>query len=30
MFCFAFFYLIFAGPGAWSLDALRNRRKREG
>ena len=26
MFCFAFFYLIFAGPGAWSLDALRNRR----
>ena len=23
MFCFAFFYLIFAGPGAWSLDALR-------
>ena len=27
MFCFAFFYLIFAGPGAWSLDALRGRRK---
>ena len=26
MFCFAFFYLIFAGPGAWSLDGLRNRR----
>ncbi len=26
MFCFAFFYLIFAGPGAWSLDALRSRR----
>ena len=26
MFCFAFFYLIFAGPGAWSLDALRGRR----
>ncbi len=25
MFCFAFFHLIFAGPGAWSLDALRNR-----
>ncbi|HEY0149908.1 MAG TPA: DoxX family protein [Allosphingosinicella sp.] len=23
MFCFAFFYLIFAGPGAWSLDGLR-------
>ena len=30
MFCFAFFYLIFAGPGAWSLYALRNRRKHEG
>jgi putative oxidoreductase len=30
MFCFAFFYLIFAGPGAWSLDALRGRRKYEG
>ena len=26
MFCFAFFYLIFAGPGAWSIDALRSRR----
>ena len=26
MFCFAFFHLIFAGPGAWSLDGLRNRR----
>ena len=25
MFCFAFFYLIFAGPGAWSLDRLRDR-----
>ena len=22
MFCFVFFYLVFAGPGAWSLDAL--------
>jgi putative oxidoreductase len=22
MFCFVFFYLIFAGPGAWSLDSL--------
>jgi putative oxidoreductase len=30
MFCFAFFYLVFAGPGAWSLDALRSRRKHEG
>ena len=29
MFCFAFFYLIFAGPGAWSLDNLRGRRKNE-
>jgi putative oxidoreductase len=27
MFCFAFFYLIFAGPGAWSLDALRTDRR---
>ena len=26
MFCFAFFHLIFAGPGAWSLDGLRSRR----
>ncbi len=26
MFCFAFFHLIFAGPGAWSLDGLRGRR----
>ncbi len=25
MFCFAFFYLIFAGPCAWSVDALRGR-----
>jgi putative oxidoreductase len=23
MFCFAFFTLIFTGPGAWSLDGLR-------
>jgi putative oxidoreductase len=23
MFCFAFFTLIFTGPGAWSLDSLR-------
>ena len=27
MFCFIFFYLVFAGPGAWSLDALRERGK---
>ena len=26
MFSFAFFYLIFAGPGAWSLDGLRKGR----
>ena len=26
MFCFAFFVLIFAGPGAWSLDGLRRNR----
>lgn len=26
MFCFAFFTLIFTGPGAWSLDGLRRNR----
>jgi putative oxidoreductase len=26
MFCFAFFVLIFTGPGAWSLDGLRRSR----
>lgn len=25
LYCFVFFYLAFAGPGPWSLDALRNR-----
>ena len=25
LFCFVFFYLSFAGPGPWSLDALRKR-----
>ena len=25
MFCFIFLYLVFAGPGSWSLDALRGR-----
>jgi putative oxidoreductase len=25
LFCFVFFYLIFAGPGPWSVDALRGR-----
>jgi putative oxidoreductase len=27
LFCFIFFYLIFAGPGPWSLDALIQRPK---
>lgn len=26
LFCFVFLYLVFAGPGPWSLDALRNSR----
>lgn len=26
MFCFVFFYLVFAGGGSWSLDRLRGRR----
>ena len=25
LFCFVFFYLIFAGPGTWSLDGLRRK-----
>jgi putative oxidoreductase len=25
MFCFAFLYVFFAGPGPWSIDALRNK-----
>lgn len=24
LFCFVFLYLVFAGPGPWSVDALRN------
>ena len=28
MFCFAFFYMIFAGPGSWSLDGLRGGRNK--
>ncbi|QYX57138.1 DoxX family protein [Roseovarius sp. SCSIO 43702] len=24
LFCFVFLYLVFAGPGPWSLDAMRN------
>lgn len=26
LYCLFFFYLVFAGPGAWSLDARRDRR----
>lgn len=26
LFCFVFFYLVFAGPGPWSLDAAARRR----
>jgi len=26
MFCFVFLYLVFAGPGAWSLDSVRTGR----
>ena len=26
LFCFIFLYLVFAGPGAWSLDAMMRRR----
>lgn len=29
MFCFAFFYIFFAGPGAWSVDGLRGDRSRK-
>ena len=25
LYCFVFLYLVFAGPGKWSLDTLRNR-----
>ena len=27
LFCFVFLYLVFAGPGAWSLDQLRATRR---
>lgn len=27
LFCFVFLYLVFAGPGAWSLDAARAERR---
>ena len=26
LYCFAFLYLVFAGPGAWSLDGMRSRK----
>jgi putative oxidoreductase len=26
LYCFVFFYLIFAGAGPWSIDALRKKR----
>jgi putative oxidoreductase len=28
LFCFVFLYFVFAGPGAWSLDAIRQPSKR--
>ena len=28
LYCFVFFYRVFAGGGAWSLDAMRRRRRR--
>ncbi|RAK52332.1 DoxX family protein [Phenylobacterium deserti] len=28
LYCFVFLYLVFAGPGPWSLDALRGRPRR--
>jgi putative oxidoreductase len=28
LYCFIFFYLIFAGPGPWSLDAVMAKRRR--
>ncbi|MGV9010639.1 DoxX family protein [Brevundimonas sp.] len=28
LYCFVFFYLIFAGPGEWALDNLRGKRRR--
>jgi putative oxidoreductase len=27
LYCFVFFYLIFAGPGPWSLDAMMRKRR---
>ena len=28
LYCFVFFYLIFAGPGEWAIDNLRGKRRR--
>jgi putative oxidoreductase len=28
LYCFVFLYLVFAGPGAWSIDDVRSRRRR--
>lgn len=28
LYCFVFFYLVFAGPGPWSVDALRGAERR--
>jgi putative oxidoreductase len=28
LYCFVFFYLVFAGPGPWSLDAMRSEKHR--
>ena len=28
LYCFVFLYLVFAGPGPWSLDAVLARRRR--
>ena len=30
LFCFIFLYLVYAGPGSWSLDALLGRRRLAG
>jgi putative oxidoreductase len=30
LYCFIFLYLVFAGPGAWSIDDLRSRKRGDG
>jgi putative oxidoreductase len=30
LYCFIFLYLVFAGPGPWSIDAMLERRRRHG